>query len=87
MSNQTYAVTINLYRVTIKYNDGTPTDTVELWATDEGLNEWIEKRNNHLVDDIVLEIIKEGIKKGEPVNDEWFGSEVDMEEYVNGLER
>jgi hypothetical protein len=86
MSNITYAVNINLYEVSIKYNDGTPTETVELWATDEGLNEWVAKRTNHLVEDVLIVILKQGIKAGEPVNDKWFGSEVDMEEYVNGLE-
>ena len=86
MSNLTYAVTINEYRVTIKYTDGTRKYQT-FWATDEGLNEWIDKRNNATVEDFVINIVTEGIKKGEPIDNSWYGSHFDFEAYLESLEK
>lgn len=86
MSNATYAVTINEYKVTIKYKDGTHKSQT-FWATDDGLNEWIEKRTNGTVDDLAIEIVTEGIKKGDPIDDSWYGSHFDFEAYLESLDK
>lgn len=86
MSNATYAVTINEYKVRIKYKDNTH-KTQTFWATDDGLNEWIEKRTNNTVEDVVIEIVTEGIKKGEPIDNTWVGRHFDFEAYLESFDK